>query len=57
MVRTGLVSKLVEFDQFKTGIVQALPKPQEFDGASASEPILDYVRGRVAVSVFRNIGQ
>jgi hypothetical protein len=52
MVGPSLIFKLVEFDQFKTGIVQLFPKPQEFDGAPASQPILDNIRGRVAVSVF-----
>jgi len=55
MVRSSFISKLVEFDQFKTGIVQLFPETQKFNGAPASQPILDNVRGRVAVSVFCNI--
>ena len=57
MVRSSLIFKLVEFDQFKTGIVQLFPETQEFNGAPASQPILDNIRGRVVVSVFCNIGQ
>lgn len=55
MVRSGLVSKLVEFDQFKIRIVQLLPKSQELDGTPATQPILHDVGGRVTVSVLRDI--
>ena len=39
--QTRLLSKVVKFDHFKTGIVNRLPRTQKLNGISVANPVFD----------------
>jgi hypothetical protein len=41
-VQTGLISKPIEFDGFKIGIVELLPDAEKLDGVVAAQPNVLY---------------
>ncbi|MNQ61220.1 hypothetical protein D3C85_755310 [compost metagenome] len=55
-VETGLLFKPVEFDGFKSRIIELLPDPQKLDGVPVAQPIADQVVGAIRILVAGNIG-
>jgi hypothetical protein len=55
VIAASLISKLVEFDQFKIWVIQFLPQTKEFYGTSAAKPIFNHIGGSVVVPVFSNV--
>ena len=56
-VEAGLHSNPVEFDGIKTGVVDLLPKPEEFEGVAVAQPVADQVVAGVRVFVAGDVGQ
>lgn len=40
-VEAGLLSKPIEFDGIKTGIVDLLPETEEFESVAVAQPVAD----------------
>ena len=56
-IEAGLHSNPVEFDGIKTGVVDLLPKPEEFEGVAVAQPVADQVVAGVRVFVAGDVGQ
>ena len=56
-IEAGLHSNPVEFDGIKTGVVDLLPKTEEFEGVAVAQPVADQVVAGVRVFVAGDIGQ
>ena len=56
-VETRPVSKPLEFEGFKIGVVEPLPDAQELDGIAVSHPILDNLIGSIRFFVLGNVRQ
>ncbi len=50
-------SNPVEFDGIRTGVVDLLPKPEEFEGVAVAQPVADQVVAGVRVFVAGDVGQ
>jgi hypothetical protein len=55
-VQTGLFSKPIEFDGFKTGVVELLPDTEKLDGVAVAQPVLNDVVGPLRIAVSGNVG-
>ena len=47
----------VAFDGIKTGVVDLLPKPEEFEGVAVAQPVADQVVAGICVFVAGDVGQ
>jgi hypothetical protein len=56
-VETRPVSKPLEFEGFKIGVVEPLPDAQELDGIAVSHPVLDDKVRSIGLLVFGDVGQ
>jgi hypothetical protein len=56
-VETGLLSKPIEFDGIKTGVVDLLPEAEEFEGVAVAQPVADQVVGVNGFLVAGDVGQ
>ena len=56
-IEAGLHSNPVAFDGIRTGVVDLLPKPEEFEGVAVAQPVADQVVAGVRVFVAGDVGQ
>ena len=56
-IEAGLHSNPVAFDGIRTGVVDLLPKPEEFEGVAVAQPVGDQIVRALRVFVAGDVGQ
>ncbi len=56
-IGTGCISKLVEFDPVKIGVIQLFPKTQILYRAAVAKPVFYNIGRKLRITVAGNIGQ